>query len=144
MGWETNVPTMLTFNKVTYNTPYEVDCKIDETEDLVKRLTNELLVMITARPQDTFNEDITDLFSLKRYAEEQLEYLKECWIELSNLRELKENFKCVGGDFVENPNYEKNIQEWFNESGINENIEYYNEKRQEQTEMEAQLQQASN
>ena len=113
MGWQTDVITQLVFNKETYNSPYVVLDEIRSNEKVIQNITEELSVMVTARPEDLLlhNEDM-DLLGLQRAVKEKLEILEECIIENYKLGCLKENFDLRDGDFIENPNRKEAVKKW--------------------------------
>ena len=130
MGWETNVPTMLSFNKETYRSIYEVETAIEEVKEEIQNMKEDLLIYVMGDIK-TFLEDDETPMSFKYRVKELIEEIENYAIKLFKLECLLENFKCVGGDFVENPNYEESIKEWMKDSYINGNIEYYNEQKNE-------------
>lgn len=113
MGWQTDVITQLIFNKETYNSPYAVLDEIRNNEKVIQNITEELSVMVTARPEDLLlhNEDM-DLLSLQRTLKDKLEVLEECIIENFKLECLKENFDLRDGDYINNPDRKENIKKW--------------------------------
>ena len=131
MGWETNVPTMLSFNKETYSDEYRVRERIEEIKELIAEHEEDLVIFAMGNPKDFVEKD-EPVMSLKTTVKDTVNMLEEYIIELFKLECLLDNFKCRGGDFVENPDYEKNINEWLEESYINENIKYYNGQKQEE------------
>ena len=44
--------------------------------------------------------------------EDMLDLLEEYFVKRSDLRALKDNFKCVDGDFIDNPNRKENVKKW--------------------------------
>lgn len=133
MGWETNVPTMLTFSKETYNSEYQVEQEISDLKNQIADIKENMLIMIMGNPKDFKESDDEPIMCVKDRAKDEFELLEEYYYKLWKLECLLKNFKCRGGDFVENPDYEKNIKEWLDESYINGNIKYYNEHKKEES-----------
>lgn len=127
MGWETNVPVMMSFCKETYNDEFQVKRAIKELNESIADLKEDLVVYAMGNPKDFVEKDET-VMSLKNTVKNTIECIIDAEIEVYKLELLLDNFKCRGGDFVENPDYEKSIKEWMEESYINGNIEYYNKK----------------
>lgn len=130
MGWETNVPTMLTFYKETYSSEYQVEQEIEDLKKQIEEIKENLLIQVMGNPKDFKETEDEPVMCVKDRAKEDLELLEEYFYKLWKLERLLENFKCRGGDFVDNPDYEKNIKEWLEESYINSNIKYYNEHKE--------------
>lgn len=133
MGWETNVPAMITFNKVTYQNEYQVKQEIEEVKERIADAKECLLIYAMGNPKD-FIEGSESVMSLKDTVKETIEWLTTEEIHLYKLELLLDNFKCRGGDFVKNPDYEKSIEEWMEKSYINGNIKYYNNQKEENNE----------
>lgn len=130
MGWETNVPAMITFNKETYQDEYQIRQEIEELKDRIKDFKEDLMIYAMGNPKD-FVEKEEPVMALKNVVKDVLDIIEEDTIKLYKLELLLENFKCRGGDYVNNPEYEKSIKEWMEESYINGNIEYYNNQKEE-------------
>lgn len=130
MGWETNVPAMLSFNKETYSDESQVSSEIEEIKDRIKDFKDDLMIYAMGNPKDFVEKD-ESVMALKNVVKDVLDIIEEDTIKLYKLELLLENFKCRGGDFVDNPEYEKSINEWLEESYINSNIEYYNNQKEE-------------
>ena len=130
MGWETNVPAMLVFNKETYSDESQVSSEIEEIKDRIKDFKEDLMIYAMGNPKDFVEKD-ESVMALKNVVKDVLDIIEEDTIKLYKLELLLENFKCRGGDFVDNPEYEKSINEWMEESYINVNIEYYNNQKEE-------------
>jgi len=133
MGWETNVPTMLTFSKETYNSEYQVESEIEDLKKQIADLREDLVIYAMGNPKDFVENEDSTIMSVKELVKDTLELLEDDYYKLWKLECLLKNFKCRGGDFVENPDYEKNIKEWLDESYINGNIKYYNEHKKEES-----------
>jgi hypothetical protein len=116
MGWETNVPTMLSFYKETYDKQYKVEDAIDYNKDYTNKLKRELFAMCIGNLKDFISEDYPDINSLLERIDEILSELEANFIEMYKLHKLKDNFNCVSGDYVKNPNYKSNIKEWAKEN----------------------------
>ena len=113
MGWQTDVITQLVFNKETYNSIGEIEEEINHNKTIIQNITDELLLMSTARPEDLLlhNEEM-DLLGLQRRVKDNLEVLEECIIENYKLECLKENFSLRDGDFIDNPQRKEKTKEW--------------------------------
>lgn len=133
MGWETNVPTMLTFSKETYTSEYQVESEIEDLKKQIADLREDLVIYAMGNPKDFVENEDSTIMSVKELVKDTLELLEDDYYKLWKLECLLKNFKCRGGDFVENPDYEKNIKEWLDESYINGNIKYYNEHKEEES-----------
>ena len=131
MGWETNVPAMIVFNKETYQDEFQVRQEIEELKDRIKDFKEDLIIYAMGNPKD-FVEKEEPVMALKNVVKDVLDIIEEDTIKLYKLELLLENFKCRGGDFVNNSEYKKSIEEWMEKSYINGNIEYYNGKKEEE------------
>ena len=113
MGWETNVITQISFNKETYDSIYKVKDDIDFCNKRIQEIVNKLMVYSTSRPQDILlNREEATLETIQEDVEEMLDLLEEYFIRRNDLEILKDNFKCVNGDFIDNPNRKKNVKKW--------------------------------
>ena len=113
MGWETNVITQISFNKETYNSIYKVEEEIDFCNKRIQDIVNKLMIYSTSRPQDILlNRGEATLVTIQREVEEMIELLEEYFVERSDLEALKNNFKCVDGDYIDNPNRKENVKKW--------------------------------
>ena len=113
MGWETNVITQISFNKETYDSIYKVEEEIDFCNKRIQEIVNKLMIYSTSRPQDTLlNRGEATLEDIQEDVEDMLDILEEYFIKRNDLRALKNNFKCVDGDFVDNPNRKENVKKW--------------------------------
>lgn len=130
MGWETNVPAMITFSKETYQDEHQVRNEIEDLKERIAEYKEDLVIFAMGNPKDFVEKD-EPVMALKTTVKDTVEWLEECTIKLYKLELLLENFKCRGGDFVENPDYEKSIEEWMEKSYINGNIKYYNNQKEE-------------
>ena len=113
MGWETNVITQISFNKETYNSIYKVEEKIDFCNKRIQDIVNKLMIYSTSRPQDILiNRGEATLETIQEDVEEMLDLLEEYFVRKNDLEALKDNFKCVDGDFIDNPNRKENVKKW--------------------------------
>ena len=113
MGWETNVITQISFNKETYDSIYKVKDDIDFCNKRIQEIVNKLMVYSTSRPQDILlNREEATLETIQEDVENMLDLLEESFVTRSDLRALKNNFKCVNGDFIDNPNRKENVKTW--------------------------------
>ena len=103
MGWETNVITQISFNKETYDSIYKVKDDIDFCNKRIQEIVNKLMVYSTSRPQDILiNRGEATLETIQEDVEEMLDLLEEYFVRKNDLEALKDNFKCVDGDFIDN------------------------------------------
>ena len=113
MGWETNVITQISFNKETYNSIYKVEEEIDFCNKRIQDIVNKLMIYSTSRPQDILlNRGEATLETIQEDVEEMLDLLEEYFVRKNDLEALKDNFKCVNGDFIDNPNRKENVKKW--------------------------------
>ena len=113
MGWETNVITQISFNKETYDSIYKVEDGIRYCNERIQEIVNNLMIYSTSRPQDILlNRGEATLVTIQREVEEMIELLEEYFVERSDLEALKNNFKCVDGDYIDNPNRKENVKKW--------------------------------
>ena len=113
MGWETNVITQISFNKETYDSIYKVKDDIDFCNKRIQKIVNKLMIYSTSRPQDILiNRGEATLETIQEDVEEMLDLLEEYFIRKNDLEALKDNFKCVDGDFIDNPNRKENVKKW--------------------------------
>ena len=113
MGWETNVITQISFNKETYDSIYKVEEEIDFCNKRIQEIVNKLMIYSTSRPQDILlNRGEATLETIQEDIEDKLELLEEYFVKRNALEILKENFKCVDGDYIDNPNRKENIKKW--------------------------------
>ena len=113
MGWETNVITQISFNKETYNSMYKVEEEIDFCNKRIQEIVNKLMIYSTSRPQDILlNRGEATLEDIQEDVEEMLDLLEEYFVRKNDLEALKDNFKCVDGDFIDNPNRKENVKKW--------------------------------
>ena len=113
MGWETNVITQISFNKETYDSMYKVEEEIDFCNKRIQEIVNKLMIYSTSRPQDILlNRGEATLETIQEEVEDMLDLLEEYFVKRSDLRALKNNFKCVDGDFIDNPNRKENVKKW--------------------------------
>ena len=130
MGWETNVITQISFNKETYDSIYKVKDDIDFCNKRIQEIVNKIMVYSTSRPQDILiNRGEATLETIQEEVEDMIELLEEYFVKRSDLRTLKNNFKCVDGDYIDNPDRKKNIKKWLidnyilDKEDINENVD---------------------
>ena len=113
MGWETNVITQISFNKETYDSMYKVEEEIDFCNKRIQEIVNKLMIYSTSRPQDILlNREEATLETIQEDIEDKLELLEEYFVKKSDLEALKNNFKCVDGDYIDNPNRKENVKKW--------------------------------
>lgn len=113
MGWETNVITQISFNKETYNSIYKVEEEIDFCNKRIQDIVNKLMIYSTSRPQDILlNRGEATLETIQEEVEDMIDLLEEYFIKRSDLEILKDNFKCVDGDYIDNPNRKENVKKW--------------------------------
>ena len=113
MGWETNVITQISFNKEAYDSIYKVEEEIDFCNKRIQEIVNKLMIYSTSRPQDILlNREEATLETIQEEIEDMLDLLEEYFVKRSDLEALKDNFKCVDGDFIDNPNRKENVKKW--------------------------------
>ena len=113
MGWETNVITQISFNKETYDSIYKVEEEIDFCNKRIQEIVNKLMIYSTSRPQDILlNRGEATLEDIQEEVEDMLDLLEEYFVRKNDLEALKDNFKCVDGDFIDNPNRKENVKKW--------------------------------
>ena len=130
MGWETNVITQISFNKETYDSIYKVKDDIDFCNKRIQEIVNKLMIYSTSRPQDILlNRGEATLEDIQEDVEDMLDLLEEYFVKRNDLEILKDNFKCVDGDFIDNPNRKENVKKWLidnyilDKEDINENVD---------------------
>ena len=125
MGWETNVITQISFNKETYDSIYKVKDDIDFCNKRIQEIVNKLMVYSTSRPQDILlNREEATLETIQEEVEDMLDLLEEYFVKRSDLRALKNNFKCVDGDFIDNPNRKENVKKWLIDNYIRDKSDF--------------------
>ena len=113
MGWETNVITQISFNKETYNSIYKVEEEIEFCNKRIQDIVNKLMIYSTSRPQDILlNRSEATIETIQEEVEDMLDLLEEYFIKRNDLEVLKDNFKCVDGDYIDNPNRKENVKKW--------------------------------
>ena len=113
MGWETNVITQISFNKETYNSIYKVEEEIEFCNKRIQDIVNKIMIYSTSRPQDILlNRGEATIETIQEEVEDMIDLLEEYFIKRSDLEILKDNFKCVDGDYVDNPNRKENVKKW--------------------------------
>ena len=113
MGWETNVITQISFNKETYDSMYKVEEEIDFCNKRIQEIVKKIMIYSTSRPQDILlNREEATLETIQEDVEEMLDLLEEYFVRKNDLEALKDNFKCVDGDFIDNPNRKENVKKW--------------------------------
>ena len=113
MSWETNVITQISFNKETYDSIYKVEEEIDFCNKRIQEIVNKLMIYSTSRPQDILlNREEATLETIQEEVEDMLDLLEEYFVKRSDLEALKNNFKCVDGDYIDNPNRKENVKKW--------------------------------
>ena len=113
MSWETNVITQISFSKETYDSIYKVEDEIKFYNKRIQDIVNKLMIYSTSRPQDILlNREEATLETIQEDVEDMLDLLEEYFVKRSDLEALKNNFKCVDGDFIDNPNRKENVKKW--------------------------------
>ena len=130
MGWETNVITQIVFNKETYDSIYKVEEEIDFCNRRIQEIGNKLMIYSTSRPEDILlNKKEDTIENIQEDVRDMIYLLQEYFVKRYALEALKNNFKCVDGDYVDNPDRKKNIKKWLidnyilDKEDINENID---------------------
>ena len=127
MGWETNVITQISFNKETYDSMYKVKDDIDFCNKRIQEIVNKLMVYSTSRPQDILlNREEATLETIQEEVEDMLDLLEEYFVRKNDLEALKDNFKCVDGDFIDNPNRKENVKKWLIDNYILDKEDFSN------------------
>ena len=129
MGWETNVITQIVFNKETYDSIYKVEEEIDFCNRRIQEIGNKLMIYSTSRPEDILlNKKEDTIENIQEDVRDMIYLLQEYFVKRYALEALKNNFKCVDGDYVANPDRKKNIKKWLidnyilDKEDINENV----------------------
>lgn len=96
MGWSTNLFCNIEFYKQTFNTHYEVECKLEETNNLIKLNENVLKELTIITEPDKFftleeGEDAID--RIRSMFKEALEELNDLYVEKYKLELLLENWE---------------------------------------------------
>ena len=113
MSWETNVITQISFSKETYDSIYKVEDEIKYYNKRIQDIVNKLMIYSTSRPQDILlNRGEATLEDIQEEIEDMLDLLEEYFVKRSDLEALKNNFKCVDGDYIDNPNRKENVKKW--------------------------------
>ena len=113
MSWETNVITQISFSKETYDSIYKVEDEIKYYNKRIQDIVNKLMIYSTSRPQDILlNRGEATLEDIQEDVEDMLDLLEEYFVKRNDLEILKDNFKCVDGDFIDNPNRKENVKKW--------------------------------
>ena len=130
MGWETNVITQIVFNKETYDSIYKVEEEIDFCNRRIQEIGNKLMIYSTSRPEDILlNKKEDTIENIQEDVRDMIYLLQEYFVKRYALEALKNNFKCVDGDYVDNPDRKKNIKNWLidnynlDKEDINEDID---------------------
>ena len=85
------------------------------------------MVYSTSRPQDILiNRGEATLETIQEDVEEMLDLLEEYFIRKNDLEALKDNFKCVNGDFIDNPNRKENVKKWLIDNYILDKEDFSN------------------
>ena len=130
MGWETNVITQIVFNKETYDSIYKVEEEIDFCNRRIQEIGNKLMIYSTSRPEDILlNKKEDTIENIQEDVRDMIYSLQEYFVKRYALEALKNNFKCVDGDYIDNPDRKKNIKNWLidnyilDKEDINENVD---------------------
>ena len=130
MGWETNVITQIVFNKETYDSIYKVEEEIDFCNRRIQEIGNKLMIYSTSRPEDILlNKKEDTIENIQEDVRDMIYSLQEYFVKRYALEALKNNFKCVDGDYIDNPDRKKNIKKWLidnyilDKEDINENVD---------------------
>ena len=130
MGWETNVITQIVFNKETYDSIYKVEEEIDFCNRRIQEIGNKLMIYSTSRPEDILlNKKEDTIENIQEDVRDMIYLLQEYFVKGYALEALKNNFKCVDGDYIDNPDRKKNIKKWLidnyilDKEDINENVD---------------------
>ena len=127
MGWETNVITQISFNKENYDSIYKVEEEIDFCNKRIQEIVNKLMIYSTSRPQDILlNREEATLETIQEDVEEMLDLLEEYFVRKNDLEALKDNFKCVDGDFRDHPNRKENVKKWLIDNYILDKEDFSN------------------
>ena len=129
MSWKTNVITQISFNKETYDSMYKVEDEIDFCNRRIKEIGNKLMMYSTSRPQDILlNREEDTLETIQEDVEDMIDLLEEYFVKRNDLEALKNNFKCVDGDFIDNPNRKENVKQWLIDNNILSKEDFSNNK----------------
>ena len=130
MGWETNVITQIVFNKETYDSIYKVEEEIDFCNRRIQEIGNKLMIYSTSRPEDILlNKKEDTIENIQEDVRDMIYLLQEYFVKRYALEALKNNFKCVDGEDIDNPDRKKNIKKWLidnyilDKEDINENVD---------------------
>ena len=130
MGWETNVITQISFNKEAYDSIYKVEEEIDFCNRRIQEIGNKLMIYSTSRPEDILlNKKEDTIENIQEDVRDMIYLLQEYFVKRYALEALKNNFKCVDGDYIDNPDRKKNIKNWLidnyilDKEDINENVD---------------------
>ena len=127
MSWETNVITQISFNKETYDSIYKVEEEIDFCNKRIQEIIRKLILYSTSRPQDILlNRGEATIETIQEEVEDMIELLEEYFIKRSDLEALKDNFKCVDGDYIDNPNRKENVKKWLIDNYILDKEDFSN------------------
>ena len=136
MGWETNVITQIVFNKETYDSIYKVEEEIDFCNRRIQEIGNKLMIYSTSRPEDILlNKKEDTIENIQEDVRDMIYLLQEYFVKRYALEALKNNFKCVDGDYIDNPDRKKNIKKWLidnyilDKEDINENVDNVENKK---------------
>ena len=127
MSWETNVITQISFSKETYDSMYKVEEEIDFCNKRIQEIVNKLMIYSTSRPQDILlNREEATLETIQEEVEDMLDLLEEYFVKRSDLKKKKNNFKCVDGDYIDNPNRKENVKKWLIDNYILDKEDFSN------------------
>ena len=127
MGWETNVITQIVFNKETYDSIYKVEEEIDFCNRRIQEIENKLMIYSTSRPEDILlNKKEDTIENIQEDVRDMIYLLQEYFVKRYALEALKNNFKCIDGDYIDNPDRKKNIKKWLIDNYILDKEDFSN------------------
>lgn len=93
MAWSTELFCSISFNRETFNSRYEVECKIEEVEKCLQLAKDSLFnLAIMTEPQKFCPEDLDPLSWVQCEFRENMELIEDYIVELSNLKLLLDNW----------------------------------------------------
>ena len=112
MGWCMYVPKCVVLNRANFKTKDDVDEQIHKTADDIAELNEFILMCCYGDLAKIAKDNDTDYSGMRGIIKEALKNLEELYYLQSNLIALKDNWDCRLGDFVDNPDFEKNFEKW--------------------------------